>query len=436
MLPIKTLLLAFISTSFAAQYFVQLKAPSTFEALLQSDDTVRAIHHLRPLVEKSISFGSFEGFTAHFDLDVLSRLEKNPLVEEITQDIQVSTCNELEDMAVDSEASEEWQNSTEVLAGSFLTQENAPRHLARLSSRYGIDELVYHYPQQYQGEGAVVYVLDTGVKCDHPEFEGRCEFGADFTGEGTTDENGHGTHVAGIVGSKTYGVAKKVNIVAVKALNSYGSGTLSSIILGIEYVVKHHRENTSNIPAVINLSIGAFRNSVLNKAIEVAYDNGVVLVAAAGNNGVDACSFSPASAKSAITVGAIDDRTDTLAGFSNWGRCVNILASGVKVQSLNARDDQEALVLSGTSMLTPSVAGLVALMMEAGISKEDVKLRLKEASTRGAVSRYSLILRPITPNRLAYIPFEDIAADEYESFEVERVEKREMAEKWEKMASH
>ncbi|GMM36200.1 Rrt12 protein [Saccharomycopsis crataegensis] len=412
-LPNRILRIWMIPLVTCTQYFIQLKAPSTVEALLQSDDTVKAIHHLRPFVEKAFSFGSFEGFSGSFDSDVLARLRKNPLVEEITPDIVVKTCNK--DARLGDRASVG-------ISSRYESQHDAPRHLARLSSREALDgdtdSYQYHYPREYQGANVDVYVIDTGIQCDNIEFEGRCSFGKDFTGEGPGDNNGHGTHVSGIIGSKSYGVAKKINLIDVKALDRTGTGSLSSIISGIEFAVNHYKETNSSRKAIINLSIGAFRNSVLNRAVEVAFKSGLVLVVAAGNSNIDACATSPASAKYAITVGAIDDKDDKLAGFSNWGRCVNVLASGVRVISVNAKG-MGPLMLSGTSMSTPSVTGLVGLLLESGISPEDVKQRLKEAATMGAVPRLSLMMRPITPNRIAYLPYGGIDHERYDPYHVD-----------------
>lgn len=310
-----SLAIIFLEAALATKYLVQLKSPSTFEALLNTDDTVRAVHHIRPLIEKAFSFGGFEGFSGDFDSDIVGRLRKNPLVEEITSDIIVKTCNE------------------------YNNQENAPRHLARLSQREALedDELEFMYPSEFQANGVNAYVIDTGIQCDDPEFEGRCRNGADFTGEGDGDLNGHGTHVSGIIGSKTYGVAKKINLISVKALDKTGSGSLSSIISGIEFAVNNKTQ--SNSKGVINLSIGALRSNVLNRAVEVAYDSGLVLIAAAGNSNMDA-----------------------------------------------------------------------------GVEPSDIKDRLKQAATAGAINKLSLLLRPITPNLLAYLPYEDIESAHYESF--------------------
>ncbi|ODV58573.1 S8 family peptidase [Ascoidea rubescens DSM 1968] len=379
-----------------AGYFVQLKTPTTFEALLKKDDKVKALRHIRPLIKKAFSFEGFEGFAGDFDSDILARLANNPLVAEITPDININVFD------------------------NYNVQHDAPRHLVRLSQREKIpfhpEENNYYYPSEYQGEEVTAYVIDTGINCAHPEFENRCENGGDFTGEGPGDRNGHGTHVAGIVGSKTYGVAKMINLIEVKALDKSGSGTLTSIIAGVEYAVKHRRENEIEA-AVMNLSVGSFKNVVLNKAIEAAVASGFVVIAAAGNSNSDACNTSPASAKSAITVGAIDDKTDHLASFSNWGRCVDILASGVKIASVNSKDfNGKPLHLSGTSMAAPIITGLAALYLSSGLPNDEIKERLKMTSTSGAISRLSFILKPMTPNRLAYLPYYDLTSDFIEPY--------------------
>ncbi|CCE85638.1 Piso0_005256 [Millerozyma farinosa CBS 7064] len=365
-----------VTPSVAISYLVSLKPSETLESFFKYDLTYPVAQQVKSLVGNSFSIGNFTGFTGNFPKSVVERLKRCPMVGEMTPDIEIK--------AFDVEV-----------------QENCPRHLARLSQEDGLgDELDYAYDSLAIGSDVNAYVLDSGVEIDHPEFEGRAHRGRDFTTEGPGDLNGHGTHVAGIVGSRTYGVAKNVDIIEIKALDKHGAGSLSTIIAGLEFAVNHRK--SSGKPGVANLSLGAAKNSVLNRAVQAAVDTGLVVVVAAGNSNINACSSSPASAPSAITVGAIDDATDSIASFSNWGPCVDIMASGSYVSSLNAKNYNKPQVLSGTSMSSPVVSGLIASLLSAGVSPFDVRERVIELSAKDKISRTSLILRRKTPNRIAY----------------------------------
>lgn len=227
-----------------------------------------------------------------------------------------------------------------------------------------------------------------------------------------------GTHVAGLVGSSKYGVFKQANFIDVKVLQRGGVGNLSTVIAGIDYVV-NHRLNTGR-KGVVNLSVGAPFNTVLNEAVNVAANSGLTVVVAAGNSNSPACNYSPASAGRVVTVGAIDDRYDAIASFSNWGRCVDIFASGVYVVSLAGQDEQGAVLgvdsqlngtiaLSGTSMSAPIVSGILAQFLAQGDSSEQAIDRLLDEGTRGAIPRSSLFLRPKTVNLVAFndLEFDD-----------------------------
>lgn len=256
----------------------------------------------------------------------------------------------------------------------------------------------------------------------HPEFEGRVAYSVDFTGEGVGDRNGHGkdlfyvffqqflttnnilyflgTHVAGLVGSKTYGVYKNARMFDVKVLASAGAGNLSTVLSGLEFVVNDHNSRPER--CIANLSVGALYNLLLNNAVDSAVDSGVPLVVAAGNANDVACAYSPASASGALTVGAIDDRYDTIASFSNWGSCIDIFASGVYVSSLAAHKANGTLALSGTSMASPIVTGILASYMASGATVEEAIDRLLGTSTTGALSRTETFMRPRTINLIAY----------------------------------
>ena len=210
------------------------------------------------------------------------------------------------------------------------------------------------------GAGVTAFILDTGIRADHSEFSGRVlpGFSVINDGNGTTDCNGHGTHVAGIVGGRLYGVAKQVKLVPVRVMDCAGVGTVSGLISALEWV-----GNTKQRPAVANVSMGGIASSALNAAVAALVAKGVTVVVAAGNKGVDACKASPASAPNVISVGATA-KEGALARYSNFGPCVNIFAPGFEVVSAWHTSDSATKTLSGTSMASPSVAGLAALALE------------------------------------------------------------------------
>jgi aqualysin 1 len=218
-------------------------------------------------------------------------------------------------------------------------QINAPRVLVEteLNPPLGLDRidqkslpLDQTYEYRSDGNGVKVFVIDTGVRKTHIDFQGRepiCgfdAFGSANGAQGCVDDNGHGTHVAGIVGGKRSGVAKNVSLISVKALGADGSGSWASIIAGIDHVIGEKIANPDT-PMVINMSIGGMVVLSLNQAVESAVDAGVVVVVAAGNENNDACLSSPASVRKAITVGASTEQ-DQRAFFSNYGACLDLFA--------------------------------------------------------------------------------------------------------------
>ncbi|AEO67819.1 f17b500c-8a2b-4760-810e-858ff5256412 [Thermothielavioides terrestris] len=241
-------------------------------------------------------------------------------------------------------------------------QSQATSGLARIShAKPGATTYVF---DSSAGQGMTAYVVDTGILVTHSEFEGRATFAANFVGDNQdTDLNGHGSHVAGTIGGKTFGVAKKVNLVAVKVLDANGSGTNSGVIAGMQFVAQNATGSGLSGKAVMNMSVGGSFSRAVNSAINQVAAAGVVPVVAAGNENQNAANTSPASATAAITVGAIDQTDDTRASFSNFGRVVDVFAPGVNVLSVGIRSNTDTQVLSGTSMATPHVAGLAAYLM-------------------------------------------------------------------------
>ena len=255
--------------------------------------------------------------------------------------------------------------------------------LDRIDQRTLPLNLVYSSPDS-GGTGVKAYVIDTGVRATHAEFGGRVAAGytAVADGFGTDDCNGHGTHVAGTIGGKTYGVAKRVTIVPVRVLDCFGSGTLSGVIAGIDWVTA----NNNGALAVANMSLGASATPTVDAAVERLVSAGVTVAVAAGNANADACLTSPARTPSAITVGATDN-TDARAVYSNFGTCVDIFAPGTDITSSWADSDTAINTISGTSMATPHVTGAAALILAAnpGMTPANVAAAMMAASTPNVV---------------------------------------------------
>ena len=219
-----------------------------------------------------------------------------------------------------------------------------------------------NYNYNATGSGVKAYIIDTGIRATHTQLAGRVisGFTAINDGLGTNDGNGHGTHVSGTVGGTTYGVAKNVTLVAVRVLDSSGSGTNSGVIAGVDFVTSDHQAGQ---PAVANMSLGGGASSALDTAVTNSINDGVTYSIAAGNSNVDACTTSPARVASAITVGATTI-SDARASFSNFGTCLDIFAPGNNITSSWNTSDTATNTISGTSMATPHVTGVAALFLE------------------------------------------------------------------------
>jgi subtilisin family serine protease len=244
------------------------------------------------------------------------------------------------------------------------------------------------------GAGVHAYVIDTGMDASHVEFTGRVGEGFSATGDGTDDDNGHGTHVAGTVGGAEFGIAKRVTLHAVRVLVN-GSGSDSQVIAGVDWVARNVREH--GWPAVANMSLGGSASPALDRAVCNAIQAGVGFAIAAGNESQDACNSSPARVVQALTVGA-SDRSDARASFSNFGSCVDVFAPGRDVSS--ARRGGGSTALSGTSMASPHVAGVSALCLERrpGATPAEVASCVVESATRDKLTS----IGAGSPNRLIY----------------------------------
>lgn len=273
------------------------------------------------------------------------------------------------------------------------TQTNPDWGLDRIDQKALPLNSTYSYSQT--GTGTTAYIVDTGILSTHQEFSGRVLNGytAISDGNGTTDCNGHGTHVAGTVGGTTYGVAKNVKLVPVRILGCDGSGASSNVIAGLDWILKNGSK-----PAVVNMSLGGAASSSLDSAVENLYNNGYVMVVAAGNSNTDACTSSPARTSNAITVAATDN-TDTRASYSNYGSCVDIFAPGSQINSSWIGSNTATKVLNGTSMATPHVAGIVAELLQSTptATPQTITSNLLNQATSDVVKNPSG-----SPNRLLY----------------------------------
>ncbi|GGO37626.1 S8 family peptidase [Deinococcus humi] len=309
---------------------------------------------------------ALNGFSARLSAQNLSRLQANPAVKYIEQD---------------------------GVMHATATQSGATWGLDRIDQRNL--PLDGNYTYATTASGVKAYIIDTGINTSHTNFGGRAVWGTNTTGDGTnSDCQGHGTHVAGTVGSNTWGVAKGVQLVAVKVLDCSGSGSNSGVIAGVNWAL-----NNKSGPAVANMSLGGGFSQAVNDAVNNAAARNLVMVVAGGNENQNACNVSPASAASAITVGATT-RTDARASYSNYGSCLDLFAPGSDITSTWIGSTTATNTISGTSMATPHVVGAVALILagNAGASTDSVTSTLLGSTTASKVSGAGTG----SPNRLLY----------------------------------
>ncbi|KIY46221.1 serine-type endopeptidase [Fistulina hepatica ATCC 64428] len=339
-------------------YIVMLK-PDTPPHLIENHfNFLETAHNADPLISdlsgiQQIYDGHIKGYAGRFTEGVVQQLRAMPEVQFVEQDQIVHAYN---------------------------TQKNATWGLARISHRERLrlstfNKYVY---DDEAGKGVDVYVIDTGINVQHKEFQlqrnarwGKTVVSNDVDEDG----NGHGTHCAGTIASNSYGVAKAANVIAVKVLGSNGSGSMSDVVAGVTWATAEAVANqqaadaeykatgkTSHKGSVANMSLGGGKSRALDEAVNKAVDMGLHFAVAAGNDNRDACNYSPAAAENAVTVGA-STLSDERAYFSNHGECVDVFAPGLNIISTYIPAEDSVATLSGTSMASPHVAGLIAYLL-------------------------------------------------------------------------
>ncbi|EUC31046.1 hypothetical protein COCCADRAFT_38791 [Bipolaris zeicola 26-R-13] len=357
------------SNAIANKWIIKLKDNVATMAV----DGVKAALSTEP--DYQYSMPGFRGFAGTLSDEEVALLQASDQIEYIQQDAQVYTT-------------------------ALVKQLNATWGISRISHTKP-SEATYLYDSSV-GEGTCAYVIDTGVDITHPEFQGRAFFLADLTHEGNfIDGYGHGTHVAGTIGSATWGVAKKTAIFAVRVLDSNGSGTNADVIAGMEFILRDARERRGTDQCrngfVVNISLGSEKLPALNDAAAAMVAEDIFLGVAAGNDGVPADDFSPGSEPSVCTVGATAPN-DTLTSWSNHGPRIDILAPGLDITSTLPNGVVDSF--SGTSMAAPHVVGLAAYLLGLGSPSKDLCGTIAALAIKNAIDQDTLPKG--TPNLLAF----------------------------------
>ena len=348
---------------------------------IQSDsygptDLFSGIRHHFGIGEDSVD--SFKGYSIHVPQALISIIRSFPEVDYVERDSRV-WINEHYDNPSTIPVAEKSAHST---SEPIDVEYGAPWGLARISHRHKLKFSTFNvYPfEDPAGLGVDAYVIDTGVNIEHEDLEGRAIWGKTIPDDPDKDLNGHGSHVAGTIAGRTYGVAKNATIIAVKVLGAGGSGTMSDVVAGVVWAAEAAatkardeaaKKGSKHKGSVANMSLGGGNSPSLDQAVNAAVDTGLHFAVAAGNDNKDACTFSPAAAKKPITVGASTIQ-DERAYFSNHGKCVDIFAPGLNIKSIWNTGKHSVNTISGTSMASPHIAGLAAYFLSIYPEKLDL----------------------------------------------------------------
>ncbi|KAL2835459.1 peptidase S8/S53 domain-containing protein [Aspergillus pseudoustus] len=353
------------------RYIVTLKKEISSDTIIQHRSWVSSILADSDAIENVITVPSFNAYFGSFSDAVIDRIKSDSAVERVEPD-------------------HVWHLSATV------SQEPAPWGLRSISDRKpGAPNYVF---DERGGLGTFAYVVDTGINYGHVEFEGRAHPGFVAVPGPDVDTYGHGTHVAGTIGSRAYGVAKKTQLISVKVFLGESSST-SIILLGYAWAINDIVTKNRQAVSAINMSIGGSFSETFNAVVAAADVLGVTTVVAAGNEGVPAITTSPASSPHAITVGAIAPG-NVKASFSNWGTALDIFAPGVDVLSTYIGSPVAVTTMSGTSMASPHVCGLAVYLksLEFLPDRKTTAARIATLATKGAVVGEGAG----SPNRLAF----------------------------------
>ncbi|KAL3443256.1 peptidase S8/S53 domain-containing protein [Aspergillus insuetus] len=356
------------------RYIVTLKEGITQDSIDLHRSWVSDILTGSDAIENNIAVPSFNAYFGSFSDAVIDRIKLD------SANLQVERV----------EPDQVWRVSATV------SQKPATWGLRSISHREpGATNYVY---DEKGGLGTFAYVVDTGINYAHVEFEGRAHPGFVAVPGPDIDTYGHGTHVAGTIGSRAYGVAKKTQLISVKVFLGESSST-SIILLGYAWAINDIVTKKRQAISAINMSIGGSFSETFNAVVEAAAALGVTTVVAAGNEGAPAITTSPASSPHAITVGAIAPG-NVKASFSNWGAALDVFAPGVDILSTYIGSPVAVTTMSGTSMASPHVCGLAVYLksLEFLPDQKSVAARIDALATRGSVVGEG----PGSPNKLTF----------------------------------